>query len=50
VGEKVKMIKEIESGRKKADMRWEIGLVNFTVQTMWKNTDEIVFSKKMSNE
>jgi transposase-like protein len=37
IEEKVKVIREIENGRKKADVCHEFGLVNSTVQTIWKN-------------
>jgi hypothetical protein len=33
---KVKMNRQIENGKKKADVCREFGLVNFTVQTIWK--------------
>jgi hypothetical protein len=44
VEEKVKVITEIESGKKKADVCREFGLVNSTVQTIWKNRGKIVSS------
>lgn len=40
--EKVKVIRKIEKGFKKADVCREFGLVNSTVQTIWKNKDKIV--------
>jgi transposase-like protein len=42
--EKVKVIKEIESGKKKADVFRGFGLVNSTTQTIWKNRDKTVTS------
>jgi transposase-like protein len=42
VEEKVKVIKEIESGKKKADVCQEFGLVNSIVQTIWESRDKIV--------
>lgn len=38
---KVKVTREIENGRK-ADMCHAFGLVNYTVQTIWKNRTKIV--------
>ena len=37
VERKVTVIRQIESGEKIADVCWEIGLVNFMIQTTWKN-------------
>jgi hypothetical protein len=42
VGEKVKVIRETENGKKKADVCREFGLVNFMIQTIWKNRTEII--------
>jgi transposase-like protein len=42
VEEKVKVIRKIESGKKKADVCREFGLVHSTVKTIWKNRDKIV--------
>jgi hypothetical protein len=42
VEDEVNVIKQIESGKKKADMCWKFGLVNSTIQTIWKNRDKIV--------
>jgi hypothetical protein len=42
VEEKVKLVRGIESGKKKADVFREFGLVNSTGQTIWKNKDKIV--------
>jgi hypothetical protein len=41
VENKVNVIKQIESG-KNADMSWQFGLVNSTIQTMWKSRDKII--------
>jgi hypothetical protein len=40
--DKVNVKKQIESGKKKADVCSEFGLVNSTIQTIWKNRDKIV--------
>jgi transposase-like protein len=42
VEEKVKVTREIKSGKKKVDLCREFGLVNSAVQTIWKNRDKIV--------
>lgn len=42
IEEKVKVIREIENGRKKADVCRKFGLVNSTVQTIWKNKTKII--------
>ena len=39
---KVTVIRQIEKGKKEADMCREFGVVSFTIQTMWKNRTEIV--------
>lgn len=44
--EKVKVIRKIEKGFKKADVCREFGLVNSTVQTIWKNKNKIVAAFK----
>jgi transposase-like protein len=41
VEEKGKVIREIENGKKKADVCQEFGLVNSTTQTIWKNRTKI---------
>jgi hypothetical protein len=38
---KVKVIGQIESGKKKADVCWEFSLVNCMVQMIWKNRTKI---------
>jgi transposase-like protein len=50
--DKVNMIKQIESGKKKADVYREFGLVNSTIQTIWRNRDKIVsaFEKKIDHK
>jgi CENP-B N-terminal DNA-binding domain. len=35
---KVKVIRQIENGKKKTDTCWEFGLVNSTIQRIWKKT------------
>jgi hypothetical protein len=42
VEEKVKVIREIENGKEKADVCREFGLVNSMTQTMWKNITKII--------
>jgi hypothetical protein len=42
VEDKFNVIKQIESGKKKADVCREFGVVNSTIQTIWKNGDKIV--------
>jgi transposase-like protein len=42
VEEKVKVIRETESGKKKAEACQEFSLVNSTIQTIWKNRDKTV--------
>jgi transposase-like protein len=42
VEEKVKVIREIENGKKKADVCREFGLVNSTTQAIWKNRSKII--------
>jgi inactivated superfamily I helicase len=51
VKENVKVIREIESVKKKADVCREFGLVNSTVQTIWKNETELsALLNKMDHE
>jgi hypothetical protein len=52
VEDKVNVIKQTESGKKKADVCQEFGLVNSTIQTTRKNRDKIVsdFEKKMHHK
>jgi transposase-like protein len=42
VEEKFKVIREIENGKKKADVCREFGLINSTTQTIWKNRTKII--------
>jgi len=42
VQEKVKLILQGESGKKKDDLCREFGLENFTIQTIWKNRTKII--------
>jgi hypothetical protein len=42
VSKKKLVIREIENGKKKADMCREFGLVNSTTQTIWKNRTKII--------
>jgi transposase-like protein len=42
VENKGNVIKQIESGKKKADVCREFGLVNSTIETIWKNKDKII--------
>jgi transposase-like protein len=42
VEDKGNVIKQIESGKKKADVCQEFGLVNSTIETIWKNKDKIM--------
>jgi hypothetical protein len=42
IEEKVKVIREIENGRKKADVCHEFGFLNSTVQTIWKNKTKLI--------
>jgi hypothetical protein len=44
VKEKVKVIQEIESGKKKADVCWEFGLISSTAQTIWTNRTKIIIA------
>jgi len=39
---KVKVIWQTENGRKKADMCREFGVVNSTIQTIWKNRTKLI--------
>jgi hypothetical protein len=39
---KVTLITEIENAKKKNGVRSEYGLVNFTIQTIWKNRTKII--------
>jgi transposase-like protein len=39
---KLKVIREIENGKKKADICREFGLVNSKIQTNWKNRTKII--------
>ena len=36
------MLRQIKNGKKKADACLEFGLVNSTIQTMWKNITKII--------
>jgi hypothetical protein len=38
----VKVIQEIENGKKKADICQKFGLINFMVQTIWKDRTKLV--------
>jgi len=38
---KVKVIWQIENGKKKADVCWEFSLVNCMVQMIWENRTKI---------
>jgi hypothetical protein len=38
IGENVKVIREIENGKSEVDVCWEFGLINSTIQMIWKNT------------
>jgi hypothetical protein len=40
----LKVIRQIENGKKKADMCREFGLVNSIIQTIWKNRTKIISS------
>jgi len=40
--EKLKMIQEIENGKKKTDMCQEFGLINSTIKMIWKNKNRII--------
>jgi hypothetical protein len=42
VKENVKVIQEIENGKKKADVCQEFCLINSTIQTIWKNRTQII--------
>jgi hypothetical protein len=42
IGEAVKVIREIESGKRKADVCREFGLVKSNLQTIWKNITKII--------
>jgi transposase-like protein len=42
VEEKVKVIREIENGKKNTDVCREFGLINSTTQTIWKNRTKII--------
>jgi hypothetical protein len=39
---RVKVMRHLECGKKKADLRWEFGLVNSTIQTIYKNRTKII--------
>jgi hypothetical protein len=39
---KVKVIQQIENGKKKADMCWELVLINSTFQKILKNRTKII--------
>ena len=39
---KVKAIREIENGKKKAGVCREFGLLNSTIQAIWKNSTKII--------
>ena len=40
--DKVNFVKQIKNGKMKADVHHEFILVNSTIQTIWKNRDNIV--------
>jgi transposase-like protein len=42
VEEKVKVLQEIENGKKKADVCRAFGLINSTIQMIWKNRTKII--------
>jgi len=42
VEEKVRTIQQIENGQKRTDLCQEFGLVNSTIQTIWKNWTKII--------
>jgi len=42
IGEAVKVIGEIESGKRKADVCREFGLVKSNLQIIWKNITKII--------
>jgi hypothetical protein len=44
--EKVKSIREIENGKKKADVSREFGFVNSTIQTICKNRSKLITAFK----
>jgi transposase-like protein len=40
VEEKIKVIQEIENGKKKADVCWEFGIISSVIQTIWKKQNQ----------
>jgi hypothetical protein len=46
VTDKVIMTRQIETGKKKADVCQECGLVSYTIQNIWKNCDKFVNALK----
>jgi hypothetical protein len=42
IKQKVKLLQEIENGKKKADVCGEFGLVNSTIKKIWKNRNRII--------
>jgi hypothetical protein len=42
VEEKVNMIQNAENGKTKANVCWEFGLINSTIQLIWKNRTKVI--------
>jgi hypothetical protein len=39
---KVKVIRQTENGREKADVCWEFGLVNCAIEKIWENITKVI--------
>ena len=39
---KVKVIRQIENRKEKADVCWEFGLVNCAIRTIWENITKVI--------
>jgi transposase-like protein len=47
---KVKVLQQIENGKKKADVCREFGLINSTIQMIWKTEPELLVRLKRSDQ